>query len=244
MKTKLLMVISSNYVVQPTHPSSFTSAASAPCAFGSDVKQRAFSGLTFVPFLTYADHVSQSAISRQFPVRSTAAIAKNPLTSIDRMLACTWKKKKKKRTSKMWVAAGRSIPPLSTGASFTDFSCNLCRCQRHLEDATQWSSVSIPAPSSAAFQLADSAPLGLWRLVIFMQNPPRSNGLCPNSRGQTWGVWSLSTNAEVLQSGILLHMQRDIFSPGNYDATQAFTYFSSEEGRKFDSQRLLGPFCE
>lgn len=149
---------------------------------------------------------------------------------------CDFQESPNESTSKMWVNAGLSIPTLSTGASFTAFCCNLHRCQRHLEDAMQRSSVSIPAPSSASFQLADSAPLGLWRLVIFMQNPQRSNGLCLNTHGQTWGVWSLSTNAEVLQRGILLHMQTDIFAPCNYDAIPVLTNFSSEEGHKFDSQ--------
>lgn len=45
----------------------------------------------------------------------------------------------------------------------------------------------------------------------FYAKPPRSNGLCPNPRSRTWGVWSLSTNAEVLQSWIPLHMHRDLF---------------------------------
>lgn len=63
----------------------------------------------------------------------------------------------------------------------------------------------------------------------FYAKPPRSNGLSPNSRGRTWGVWSLSTNAEVLQSGIPLHMHRDLFDmhfPLNTgDATKAKTPF-------------------
>lgn len=63
----------------------------------------------------------------------------------------------------------------------------------------------------------------------FYAKPPRSNGLRPNSRGRTWGVWSLSTNGEVLQSGIPLHMHRDLFDmhfPLNTgDATQAKNSF-------------------
>lgn len=70
---------------------------------------------------------------------------------------------------------------------------------------------SNPACSSTS-QLANSAPLlqdsgDLW----FYAKPPRSNGLCPNPRSRTWGVWSLSTNAEPAQSRIPLRMHRDRF---------------------------------
>lgn len=45
----------------------------------------------------------------------------------------------------------------------------------------------------------------------FYAKPLRSNGLCPNPLGRTWGVWSLSTNAEPVQTKIPLRIHIDLF---------------------------------